>query len=360
MYNIVIVEDEPIELESLNRIVSQCVDNVVLHEASTGKQAIALIDSLKQIDMMLVDINIPLPNGKEVIEYLKAKNSTTKVVVTSANDDFDMLRSMLSLHVEDYLLKPVKKATLTDTINRILGVDRQTMSASRAMKQNITDLLDHAQCAQWHDYLLKQVNQAFQQAQAGTDASLQLKELFDTIRIHLACPNDQYAAVHTKLNSLAQEVERYGLTPSLYAHLILSLLRLSHEIFSMTPITAKPQSSHQAFLQRATLHIERHILEKLTLDDIAKHAFVSACYLSRGFKNQCGVGVSNYITQRKIMIACGLLQYSDLNMNTIALELAWQDANYFCRVFKKTVGMTPSAYRQLHASPQRSAAIVTG
>ena len=105
MYNIVIVEDEYIESESLKRIVSRCVENSVIHEASTGKKAIQLIDELNQIDMMLVDINIPLPNGNQVIEYLKQKNTQTKVIVTTANDDFDIVRHMLSLKVDDYLLK---------------------------------------------------------------------------------------------------------------------------------------------------------------------------------------------------------------------------------------------------------------
>lgn len=47
MFTIVIVEDEPIELESLRQIISQCVENAAIHEASTGKKAIHLIDQLR-------------------------------------------------------------------------------------------------------------------------------------------------------------------------------------------------------------------------------------------------------------------------------------------------------------------------
>jgi YesN/AraC family two-component response regulator len=42
MYSIVIVEDEYIESESLKRIVSRCVENSVIHEASTGKRPFSL------------------------------------------------------------------------------------------------------------------------------------------------------------------------------------------------------------------------------------------------------------------------------------------------------------------------------
>ena len=52
----------------------------------------------------------------KMIEYLKKKNSDTKIIVITANDDFDIVRSMYNLKVDDYLLKPVKKCILTDTI----------------------------------------------------------------------------------------------------------------------------------------------------------------------------------------------------------------------------------------------------
>ena len=67
----------------------------------------------------------------------------------------------------------------------------------------------------------------------------------------------------------------------------------------------------------------------------------------RTFKKITGFGFSNYIATRKITIAKSLLRFSDLQVNTIALELAYQDSNYFCRIFKKDTGMTPSDYRKV-------------
>ncbi|HGK7492214.1 TPA: helix-turn-helix transcriptional regulator, partial [Klebsiella pneumoniae] len=99
--------------------------------------------------------------------------------------------------------------------------------------------------------------------------------------------------------------------------------------------------------ERAKFHIEKNILRNLTLDDVAAKSFVSACYLSRTFKKITGFGFSNYIATRKITIAKSLLRFSDLQVNTIALELAYQDSNYFCRIFKKDTGMTPSDYRKV-------------
>ncbi len=101
MFTIVIVEDEPIELESLRQIISQCVENAAIHEASTGKKAIHLIDQLSQIDMILVDINIPLPNGKQVIEYLKKKNSDTKI----GNDSNLLIVFYVQIMPDDFVMQ---------------------------------------------------------------------------------------------------------------------------------------------------------------------------------------------------------------------------------------------------------------
>ena len=47
-----------------------------------------------------------------------------------------------------------------------------------------------------------------------------------------------------------------------------------------------------------------------------------------------------------MVIAKLLLNFSDLQINAIALELSYQDANYFCRLFKKETGLSPSEYRK--------------
>lgn len=342
MYHIVIVEDEPIERESLQRIVSQCVDNAVVHEAATGKQAIQLIDALASIDMMLVDINIPLPNGKEVIEYLQHKHQETKVLVTSANDDFELVRSMLSLHVTDYLLKPVKKSILTETIQRTLGLDNPPAANPPPLKQSLLGLLEQQQWAQWHPFLLEHLNAAFAQAAAGKEARHDVVAMLDLLRSYLQPQGARATALCAHLQQLAETTTREGLSPSLYARLLIPLLRMSAKLFALP---AAPTNRSNDFIARAKWHIECHLLDNMTLDNIAEHAFVSTCYLSRAFKKSEGIGFANYVTQRKLHIACALLQYSDLQVNAIALELAWQDANYFCRLFKKELGVAPTEYR---------------
>ncbi|MFO6300042.1 response regulator transcription factor [Rahnella selenatireducens] len=346
MYNIVIVEDELIESESLRRIVSQYVENAVVHEASTGKKAIQLIDDLEQIDMMFVDINIPLPNGNQVIEYLRTKNSDTKVIVTTANDDFEIVRSMLNLKVDDYLLKPVKKSTLTDAIKKTLEVNDVDIAASRALKQKIVVMIESCDYARWHGFLFETLDDACVSTPSGVSQRKLLTDILEILYQQITAQGDKSLAAAKKMAALIQEIHQYGIPASAYYRAMSALLGASEEVFDYS---LKHASGTMDFIDRAKFHIEKNILNNLTLDEIAARSFVSSCYLSRAFKKITGAGFSNYIASRKISIAKSLLQFSDLKINAIALELSYQDANYFCRIFKKETGMAPSDFRKIVA-----------
>lgn len=344
MYNIVIVEDEYIESESLRRIISRCVENAVIHEADTGNKAIQLIDRLEQIDMMLVDINIPLPNGNQVIEYLKQKNSDTRVIVTTANDDFDIVRHMLSLKVDDYLLKPVKQSVLNAAIRKTLRVDEDDALATRELRQNISELINHCDYPGWHRFLFSILDAACTDLASGCDRSKTLTNALELVQQHLAGLGDKYTPCRNEINELVQTIRQQGLSAGYYAQVFKQLLAMSEQLFELR---FKQTAGSMDFVVRAQFYIEKNILNNLTLDDIASSVFVSPCYLSRAFKKSMGTGFSSYITSRKISMAKSLLQFSDLKVNAIALELSWQDANYFCRIFKKETGIAPSDYRRI-------------
>lgn len=347
MYSIVIVEDEHIESEALRRIISQCVEDSVIHEASTGKKAIQLIDQLSKIDIIFVDINIPLPNGNQVIEYLRSKNNDTKVIVTTANDDFDIVRSMINLKVDDYLLKPVKQSILTDTIKKTLSYNEESNVKSRQTKQEIYSLIDACDYPRWHELLFRVFDGASKELKP--DQGKAVTDFLDVCNQAIAGKGEKLDHLHKKLDSLIQDIRIHGLAAHSYYRMMLAMLGISAEIFDHS---FKNYTGTMDFVERAKYHIEKNVLKNLTLDDIAAKSFVSSCYLSRAFKKITGTGFSNYISNRKISIAKSLLQYSDLKVNTIALELSYQDANYFCRIFKKETGMAPSDYRKVVA-PER-------
>lgn len=92
-------------------------------------------------------------------------------------------------------------------------------------------------------------------------------------------------------------------------------------------------------------YIYSHIKDRITIEDLADEFGVSASYLSRLFKKETGISVSEYIREQKINIARNLLRFSDYSMIEIANRLSFSSQSHFIQQFKETVGVTPRKYR---------------
>ena len=92
-------------------------------------------------------------------------------------------------------------------------------------------------------------------------------------------------------------------------------------------------------------YIYSHIKERITIEDLAAHTGLSTSYLSRVFKQNLGVSISDYIREKKIEKATHLLRYSDKAIIDIANYLAFSSQSHFIQVFENFTGMTPKKYR---------------
>lgn len=97
-----------------------------------------------------------------------------------------------------------------------------------------------------------------------------------------------------------------------------------------------------------TDYIYSHINERITINDLADFTELSPSYLSRLFKQNLGVSVSDYIREKKIEKATNLLKYSDISVIEIANYLAFSSQSHFIQTFEKYIGLTPKKYRDIH------------
>lgn len=78
---------------------------------------------------------------------------------------------------------------------------------------------------------------------------------------------------------------------------------------------------------------------------VSEQLRVNPAYLSRLFKSQVDQNISDYISQKRLKRACALLDHSVYTVKEIAALCGYDNYNYFFRVFKKHVGITPKEYR---------------
>lgn len=97
-------------------------------------------------------------------------------------------------------------------------------------------------------------------------------------------------------------------------------------------------------------YIYAHIHSRITVEELAESVGLSPSYLSKLFKSETGLAISDYIRNQKVERAKNLLQFSDYSFIEIANYLAFSSQSHFIQAFKAQVGMTPKKYRDRYYS----------
>lgn len=100
-------------------------------------------------------------------------------------------------------------------------------------------------------------------------------------------------------------------------------------------------------------YIYDHLHTRITVKLLAKITGISSPYLSRLFKKETGISISQYIQTCKIETAQNMLIYSEHSLAQISATLAFSSQSYFNEVFKKHTGLTPLEYRSLNLRATR-------
>ena len=98
-------------------------------------------------------------------------------------------------------------------------------------------------------------------------------------------------------------------------------------------------------VQQVILQIDADLSGDLTLQSHARRLNINASYLSALVKRETGSTLTDYVNQKRIDFAIYLLNATSMQIQTIAQHCGMPDVNYFTRIFKRIIGITPSQYR---------------
>ncbi len=118
MASLIIVDDEYNIIELVRKLI-ECPDIEITGEALNGGDAYRLVCE-KRPDILITDIRMPGCSGIELIEKVKAEFPETDIIVISGYRDFEYAHSALKFGVQEYLLKPIKKAELNSILNKLV------------------------------------------------------------------------------------------------------------------------------------------------------------------------------------------------------------------------------------------------
>lgn len=98
-------------------------------------------------------------------------------------------------------------------------------------------------------------------------------------------------------------------------------------------------------MEQIRQYIEKTYYENITLASLADAFHMDASYLSRVFSRKFGETVITFLTRVRMENAVEMMRSRDMKLETISFLVGYDDYNYFSRVFRKKLGMSPSEYR---------------
>lgn len=108
-----------------------------------------------------------------------------------------------------------------------------------------------------------------------------------------------------------------------------------------------------ANMKRLLDYIHEHYAEPLSLTEMAKHFHFNPSYLSSYFSSHNEEGFIDYLHKVRTEKAEELLRQGETMISEISGMVGYSDHSYFCKVFKKHTGVSPSRYRRQHMNEEK-------
>ncbi|MEG2086684.1 MAG: response regulator [Angelakisella sp.] len=134
MYKCIIVDDEKYICEGLSRLEWSRVEIEIVASFCHGLAACQFLSENPDIDIIFADVQMPIMNGLQLIQYAKKKYPYVKVIILSGYDEFNYVQQAIRLGVSDYILKPINEDALFQTAREVIKKLTAEKTASQKLK----------------------------------------------------------------------------------------------------------------------------------------------------------------------------------------------------------------------------------
>jgi len=139
-FNILVVDDSAVMRSMIIRILRLTGLSLgEVYEAPNGREGLKVLDE-KWVDLALVDINMPVMNGEEMIDNVRTNQATADlpIIVVSTESNVQRVESIRRKNVE-FVHKPFTPEVLRKTVLQLTGVPNEQLGGENSIPQGGPD-----------------------------------------------------------------------------------------------------------------------------------------------------------------------------------------------------------------------------
>jgi len=133
---IIIVDDHPVVLQGFAYMLKNIAGLELVGEFTDADSGLAFIEN-EQVDVVLLDINLPGKNGIDACSEIQGINSACKVIAISNLNEYSIIQRMLQAGASGYLLKNA-------SADEVLAAIHQVAAGGIALSRNVKEIIDSA------------------------------------------------------------------------------------------------------------------------------------------------------------------------------------------------------------------------
>lgn len=362
LFRVLLVDDMEISRRQVRRLDlwNGATNFSIAAEAQNGQEALNLLKQ-EHFDLLITDIKMPKIDGIELLRETAENGLCPCVVLLSDYEDFSFAKQGILHGAFDYLGKPPEHDAMLDMLNRVeqfLIRRKKESELVRSLAEKLEEKIEdafpsaelellieaakgkHPDTAAAVKRLTGSISALFGNdvIKAGTALKKSMSELISQLKSHFAwmcefIDCNKYKGIDF--------VTMDGIQPAFEAF-SSAVVNIAEEIGRLEYGNSESQIEYK---------ICRYVLEnvdnEISIEGIAKVLYMNRKYISEVFRQKTGELLIDYITRVKMTRAARLLSQGGKKTYEIALQLGYRDTEYFSRLFKKHMGVSPSYYRNM-------------
>ena len=364
MYRVLIVDDNPLIRMGLNNMIPWTELNLGLSgSAGDGDSAIAKWQEYNP-DIVITDIRMPGKDGLFLMDYIRKRNENVQVIVISAYDEFEYAKEAIRFRSLNYILKPIDKKELISTLkkailclnecNHITHVNENNLNVfslkdSLAIQNPVSDSYEenarfYLIAGKPEELMMNLI--CILNVCSETDIELlknNRRKIIEYLKYLVSLAPECGDTVFSFIGKMENQ-ETQGAFQS-EEHFQKELYCVFNKLCEQEYIESK---NNRGLAFRLKNVIDNNYWMNLILEVLSEQFNYSQVYISKIFKQECGITIGKYITQVRMKHAYEMICHTDLKIIDIAQKAGFSDYIYFAKQFKKYFGQTPGRARRSH------------